>query len=70
MTLRDNRSLILYAHFLNRFCHSPREYRLLARFLRNHNIVEEYIHYIQTRDLPGDELDEESEDYLQDSYDF
>src|SRR6202158_1843911 len=70
MTLRDTRSLILYAHFLNRFCHSTREYRLLARFLRNNNIVEEYIHYITTRELPGDEFDEGSEDYLQDSYDF
>lgn len=79
---RDLDSIVLYAHALYERAITPYDYRVASIFIHTYDIEYEYFHWFYTRELPSEyhnppvqdyeswsEFDN-SEDYLQDTYDF
>ena len=70
MSISDDQKVI-YARLLHAQANTRAKYEQLARYLIRNNIWDDYYHYFHTGELPSQiTIDESSEDYLQDSYDF
>jgi hypothetical protein len=66
----DNISM-LNAYHLQHFRQTDSHYAFAIVFLPYRGLVQEYFHYLNTRELPSQiDIDQSSEEYLQDSYDY
>ena len=62
---------VLNAYYLQGCCQTEAHYAFVIAFLHYRGLVQEYIHYLDTGELPSQTpIDESSEDYLQDTYDY
>jgi hypothetical protein len=62
---------ILNADYLQSCCQTEAHYTFIIPFLQYRGLVQEYFHYLDNEELPWQtSIDESSEDYLQDSYDY
>jgi hypothetical protein len=62
---------VLNAYYLQRYCQTEQQYTFLIAFLQYRGLVSEYFHFLDSGELRLQvSVDESSEDYLQDSYDY
>jgi hypothetical protein len=62
---------VLNAYYLQHQCQTEIHYAFIITFLRYRGLVQEYFHYLDTGELPSQaSIDESSEDYLQDTYNY
>jgi hypothetical protein len=62
---------VLNAYYLLSYCQTVQQYTFLITFLRYGKLVQEYIHYLDSRELPSQVSSyDSSEEYLQDTYDY
>jgi hypothetical protein len=62
---------VLNAYYLHRCCQTEQQYQFLITFLRYRGLVQEYLQYLNSGELPSQVSDNDSsEDYLQDTYDY
>jgi hypothetical protein len=62
---------VLNTYYLQQNCQTEAHYTFVITFLQYRGLVQEYSHSLDTRELPWQiSIDESSEDYLQDTYDY
>ena len=62
---------VLNAYYLQQYCQTEQPYSFLIAFLRYRGLVQEYLHYLPSRELPLQvDIAQSSEDYKQDSYNY
>jgi hypothetical protein len=62
---------VVITYYLQHQCRTESHYTFIIAFLRYRGSVQEYFHYLNTGELPSQvSIDESSEDYLQDTYDY
>jgi hypothetical protein len=62
---------VLNAYYLHLCCQTEQHYTFLISFLRYRGLVQEYLHYLDSGELPSQVTDSDSsEDYLQNIYDY
>jgi hypothetical protein len=62
---------ILNAYYLHLNCQTEANYQFLIAYLRYRGLVQEYSHFLSSRELTSQVSDHDSsEEYLQDTYDY
>jgi hypothetical protein len=62
---------VLNAYYLQSYCETEQQYTFLIAFLRYRGLVQEYFHYLDSRELTSQVSSyDSSEDYLQDTYNY
>jgi hypothetical protein len=62
---------VLNAYYLQSYCQTEQQYTFLLAFLRYRGLVQEFFHYLDSEELPSQvSVDDSSEEYLQDTYDY
>jgi hypothetical protein len=62
---------VLNAYYLQHFSQTESHYMFILAFLRYRGLVQEYFHNLNTGELPSQvDINQSSEKYLQDSYDY
>jgi hypothetical protein len=62
---------VLNAYYLQHYCQTEQQYTFFITFLRYRGLVQEYFHYFDSGELPLQvSVNDFSEEYLQDTYDY
>jgi hypothetical protein len=62
---------VLNAYYLQTYCQTEQQYTFLIAFLRYRRLLQEYLHYLDSGELPLQvSVYDSSKDYLQDTYDY
>jgi hypothetical protein len=62
---------VLNAYYLQQHCQTESQYSFVIAFLRYRGLIQEYFHFLDSGELPSQVSDsDQSEDYLQDTYDY
>jgi hypothetical protein len=62
---------VLNTYYLHCYCQTEQQYTFLIAFFQYRGLVQEYFHYLDSGELPSQvSINNSSEDYLQDNYDY
>ena len=62
---------VLNAYYLHQCCQTDQHYTFVISFLQYPGLVQEYLHFVNSGELPSQVSDlDSSEEYLQDTYDY